>query len=135
MNDEDAINELRDRLGRAEDRLSRGDGQFTEVLGALENVTAHLRRQDTMYVELGSKIDEQGKKMTGIVEMWNSGVNATRFFCRLARAWEWIVKQVLSKRFIALVLCYAAIHWLIFKSLPDWTHWIISLYKAYKDIS
>ena len=132
MNDEDAINELRDRLGRAEDRLSRGDGQFTEVLGALENVTAHLRRQDVMYADLGSKIDDQGKKMSGIVEMWNGAANATQLFCRLARGWEWTVKQVFSKKFIALGLGYIVIHYILFKSLPDWTKWAVSAYKFYQ---
>jgi hypothetical protein len=132
MDDASAINELRDRLGRAEDRLSRGDGQFTEVLGELQNVTAHLRRQDTMYAELGSKIDDQGKSMAGIVDMWSSGVNATQFFCRLARGWEWIVKQVFSKKFVALAVGYVVIHWAIFNSLPDWTKWAVTLYKLYQ---
>ncbi len=132
MNDQDAINELRDRLGRAEDRLSRGDGQFTEVLGALENVTAHLRRQDTMYAELGSKIDDQGKSMAGIVDMWSSGVNATQFFCRLARGWEWVVKQVFSKKFVALAVGYVVLHYMVYQSLPDWTKWAVALYKLYQ---
>jgi hypothetical protein len=132
MNDQDAINELRDRLGRAEDRLSKGDSQFTEVLGELQNVTAHLRRQDVMYVDLGSKIDEQGKKMAGIVEMWNGAANATQLFCRLARGWEWTVKQIFSKKFVALALGYVAIHYLLWHSLPGWTTWVVSVYKIYQ---
>jgi hypothetical protein len=132
MNDQDAINELRDRLGRAEDRLSKGDSQFTEVLGELQNVTAHLRRQDVMYADLGSKIDDQGKKMSGIVEMWNGAANATQFFCRLARGWEWTVKQIFSKKFIALALGYVALHYLLWHSLPGWTTWAVSVYKIYQ---
>jgi hypothetical protein len=125
MSEIDAINE----------RLKRGEEKFSEVSTALSGITEHLKRQDAMYADLGAKIDAQGKSTAAIVDMWDGGVNATRFFCRLARAWEWVVRQIFSKRFIGLVLGYAALHWLIFKSLPDWTHWVISLYKVYKDIA
>jgi hypothetical protein len=132
MNETDAINELRDRLGRAEDRLSRGDSQFQELLGALTNVTAHLKRQDDGVRELGEKIDAQGARTAAIVDMWDGGVNATRFFCRLARAWEWLVKQIFSKRSVGLIVGYIVLHWILFQSLPAWTKWAIAAYKLYQ---
>lgn len=132
MNDADAINELRDRMGRAEDALSHGDKKFTEVMEGLSKVTAHLQRQDAATIELGEKIDAQGKSTAAIVDMWDGGVNATRFFCRLARGWEWCVRQVFSKKTIGLILGYLALHWLIFQSLPSWTKWAVALYKLYE---
>jgi hypothetical protein len=134
MNDADAINELRDRLGRAEDRLSKGDGQFTAVLTGLESVTAHLLRQDEMYANLDSKLDKQAASTKTIVEMWDGAANATQFFCRLARGWEWTVKQLLSKRFIGLMVGYISIHYYLYHSLPNWTSWAVDVYKIVQGI-
>lgn len=85
-----------------------------------------------MYSDLGSKIDAQGKSMAGIVEMWDGAKNATLFFCRLARGWEWTVKQIFSKKFIALALGYIAIHYAVYHTLPDWTKWAVGAYKLYQ---
>lgn len=130
MNDADAINELRDRLGRAEDRLSKGDGQFTEVLGELQNVTAHLKRQDAMYAELGAKIDAQGKSTEAIVDMWSGGVKTVRFFCRLAESWNFVLHKV----FIPVVLPLAGL-WTLYRifhheALPDFVTAAIKLVLA-----
>jgi len=132
MNDQDAINELRDRMGRAENALSHGDQKFVDVMDGLTKVTAHLQRQDAATLELGRKIDLQGERTAAIVDMWDGGVNATRFFCRLARGWEWGVRQIFSKRFVALVIGYLVFHYIFFHSLPEWTKWIVAAYKIYE---
>lgn len=129
MSENDAINE---RLNGADERLNRGEAKFAEVTDALSRITDHLQSQDETMAELGAKIDAQGKSTAAIVDMWDGGVNATRFFCRLARGWEWMVKQIFSKRFVALVIGYVVVHYLLFHSLPDWTKWAVTLFKIYQ---
>lgn len=120
MNHEDAINELRDRLGRAEDRLSHGDSQFSEVLGAVASVKAHLQRQDITYAAMSEKIDLQTENTAAVVEMWDGGVKAVKFFCRAAAAWTFLLKKV----FIPVVLPLAGV-WVFtliisHRALPEW---------------
>lgn len=76
------------------ERLERGDQRFAEVTEALAQITTHLQKQDTKMDCLETKIDKVIKGTEDVVLMWNGGVKAVRFFCRMAEAWKFVLKQV-----------------------------------------
>ena len=66
------------------------------------------------------KIDKVAKGTEDIVGMWNGGVKAVRFFCRLAEAWRFLMRQVLYQFGLPIVLIYGIWYLHDHDQLPTW---------------
>lgn len=116
------LQELRERIGRAEDALSRGANQFNIISDSLDQIKAHLKRQDEV-------IDTTNSSVSGIVEMWDSGVKGVQFACRAVKAWDWFIAQTLSKRGITILAVALISYRVLFNTFPQWTNYIVVLIK------
>jgi hypothetical protein len=111
------------------ERLERGDQRFTEVAEALSRITTHLQQQDATMADMGGKLDKVMQSTDDVVSMWNGGVKAVRFFCRLAEAWTFLLKKVLFPigTFAVIVLLLIA-----FISYHEQGHFPVWLADAFK---
>lgn len=114
--------ELRERVRRVEDQLSRGASQFTVIAESLEDIKTHLRNQDAV-------IGNTSESISGIVEMWESGVKGVQFACRVAKGWEWLIAQTLSKRGLTLLALGLLVYRVVFNTFPQWTNYIVVLIR------
>lgn len=117
MTEIDAINQ---RLNGNDERFKRGEEKFSEVADALLDIKAHLLSQDTAMATMAEKIDNNVQGTQSIVEMWNGGVKAVRFFCRLAEAWRFLMKQVLLPFGLPLLALYGGWYYSAFHRFPEW---------------
>lgn len=116
MSEIDVINE----------RLKRGDERFAEVTEALSRITTHLQQQDATMADMGGKLDKVIQGTEDVVSMWNGGVKAARFFCRLAEAWRFLIRQVVIPVALPGVGLYAVWYYAHYGRFPTW---ISDVYK------
>jgi hypothetical protein len=116
MSEIDVINE----------RLQRGDQRFSEIIGALSDVKAHLKNQDATMARLEAKVDKVDQGTQDVVSMWNGGVKAVRFFCRMAEAWRFLMRQVVLPIGFPLTTIYGI--WYVHQhgELPTW---LVAVFK------
>lgn len=112
------------------ERLNRGEEKFSEVALALDGIKIHLQSQDAAMSSLSAKIDKTVTGTESIVEMWNGGVTAVRFFCRLAEAWKFMLKQVFGPIGIPVMLLYGFWYYTEFHKFPDWLNAAFKLFMA-----
>ncbi|WP_234775158.1 hypothetical protein [Paraburkholderia tropica] len=110
MSEIDVINE----------RLERGDQRFDEVTDALSKITTHLQRQDETMAGLADKLDKVVQGTEDVVSMWNGGVKAVRFFCRMAEAWRFLLKQVFLPIGLPGLALYGLWYYTEFHRFPSW---------------
>ncbi|PVX61222.1 hypothetical protein [Paraburkholderia unamae] len=113
MSEIDVINE----------RLQRGDERFAEIANALSGITAHLKQQDETMVGIVGKLDKVAQGTEDVVSMWNGGVKAVRFFCRMAEAWTFLLRKVLvpaASFLIAVLVLIALISYHEQGHFPTW---------------
>jgi hypothetical protein len=110
MSEIDVINE----------RLRRGDERFDEVTDALSRITAHLQSQDATMAEMGGKLDKVIQGTDDVVSMWNGGVKAVRFFCRMAEAWRFMLKQIFLPIGLPALALYGLWYYTEYHRFPAW---------------
>ena len=118
--------ELMSEIDVINERLRRGDERFAEVTDALSRITTHLQQQDAAMACLDTKIDKVIKGTEDVVSMWNGGVKAARFFCRLAEAWRFLIRQVAIPVVLPGVGFYALWYYAHYGRFPMW---ISDVYK------
>lgn len=62
-------------------------------------------------------------------EAWKDGIATVRFFCRLAAAWRFMLRQVVVPVGLPVLFVYALVYYGNHKTMPDW---IESAYKLIK---
>lgn len=102
------------------ERLERGDQRFAEVTEALSRITTHLQNQDTKMDCMEKKIDKVVQGTEDVVSMWSGGVKAVRFFCRLAEAWKFVLKQVFLPIGLPALALYGLWYYTEFHRFPAW---------------
>lgn len=122
MTEADIIQELRNKLTNHDEALIQGAQQFTLIATALDEIKTHLKKQD-------ADIANTNAGVSGITEMWESGIKGVKFACRVVKAWDWLVAQTLSKRGIALIGLFLIIYRVVTDHFPAWANYIILLIK------
>lgn len=102
------------------ERLERGDQRFAEIAVALSGITTHLRQQDATMADVAGKLDKVVQGTEDVVSMWNGGVTAVRFFCRLAEAWRFLLRQVFTPIGLPLLALYGLWYYTEFHRFPEW---------------
>jgi len=108
-------------------RLDDGQGKFSEVADALTKITAHLKSQDEAMSLMADKINQTAEGTGSILEMWNGGVKTVRFFCRLAEAWRFFIREMLIPVFLPMMGFGAVIYYINHGDLPKWAAILIKL--------
>jgi hypothetical protein len=116
------MSDLESRVAAIEEKLEMGTEQFQTIITALGEIKDHLREQDTT-------ISQTKNDVSGIVDMWESGIRGVRFACRAVKAWDWGVSQIVSKRGITLLILVLLVYRVLFNEFPSWTKYAIDLYK------
>ncbi|WP_156884063.1 hypothetical protein [Paraburkholderia sp. SOS3] len=55
-----------------------------------------------------------------IVETWDEGTRAVRFFCRIAQGWRFVLRQVLFPVVIPCFALYAVLFYAVHGHFPLW---------------
>lgn len=113
---------LEARIAVCEDALIRGTQQFEIIILQLGEVKTHLARQDETMVDTKAS-------MSGIVDMWESGIRGVKFACRCVKAWDWMIAQTLSKRGLTLLAIGLLVYRVLFNSFPDWIGYVVAVIK------
>ena len=109
------------------DRLQKGDERFQILNDVLQEIKAHLKRQDKALSEVNDKLDKVAKGTEDVVAMWNGGVKAVRFFCRLAEAWRFIIRQMALPIGAFFFLVYGLVYLFSNGHFPLWFGELIKL--------
>lgn len=113
-----------------QERLEKGDQRFGELTQAMSDIKAHLGRQDEAMADVTSKIDKIAKGTEDVVSMWNGGVQAVRFFCRLAEGWRFFLRQFMVPVVLPLLALYGVWIFLTHGQLPSWMQAIIKMIEV-----
>ncbi len=119
MNEIEVINE----------RLKRGDERFDEVTEALSRITIHLQSQDATMAGMAAKLDKVVQGTDDVVSMWNGGVKAVRFFCRMAEAWTFLLKRVLFPIGTFSVIVLLLIAFISYRTEGHFPAWLADAFK------
>lgn len=74
-------------------------------------------------VGIVGKLDRVAQGTEDVVSMWNGGVKAVRFFCRMAEAWTFLLRRVLvpvGSFLIAVLVLIALISYHEQGHFPTW---------------
>jgi hypothetical protein len=93
------------------ERLNKGDERFAQVTEALSRITTHLQSQDETMADVVGKLEKVVEGTDSIMGMWNGGVTTVRFFCRLAEAWRFLLRQVAIPVAMPSIGLYAIWHY------------------------
>ena len=121
------MNEIRE----IQERLERGDQRFGELTQAMSDIKAHLGRQDETMACLTTKIDRVVQGTEDVVTMWNGGVQAVRFFCRLAEGWRFFLRQFMVPVVLPLLVVYGGWIFVTHGHLPTWMQAVIKIIEAF----
>ncbi|QTD88726.1 hypothetical protein [Burkholderia anthina] len=122
---------------RVEERLRAGDRRFSKLEQRLDksdrDVREHLQKQDGQIADIAAVVSETATAVAliqqntqSIIETWNEGARAVRFFCRLAQGWRFLLRQVLIPVGLPGIGVYAVWHYAHFHTFPNW---ISDVYK------
>jgi len=51
---------------------------------------------------------------------WTEGINASKFFCRLAAGWVFLYKKVAPPLVVLFLVLYVPVFYMIHRDFPDW---------------
>jgi hypothetical protein len=113
-----------------EARLKAGERRFSKLEQRLEkldsDVREHLRKQDGQIADIASVAASIQQNTQSIIDTWNDGARAVRFFCRLAQAWRFMLRQVIVPVGLPGIGLYAIWYYAHFHTFPTW---ISDVYK------
>jgi hypothetical protein len=96
-------------------------------VAAVKLDVAHLRNDISENTVVTRKI---ATDTAAILSAWNDGVAAKRFFCRLADAWRFILKQVLLPFGVPIMALYGFWYYTTYKEFPSWISAVFKVFMA-----
>lgn len=120
-----------------EERLKAGERRFSRLELRLDrsdrDVREHLQKQDGEIADIRTVVSETASAVAliqrdtqSMIETWNEGARAVRFFCRLAQGWRFLLRQVLIPVGLPAIGVYALWHYAHYHTFPNW---ISDVYK------
>jgi hypothetical protein len=130
------MSEIQSAPSRAsmEERLRAGDKRFSRLEARIDKsdreVREHLQQQDTQIADLVALMADVRNDTRAIIETWNEGAKAVRFFCRIAEAWRFLLRQVAIPVVLPGVGLYALWHYAHYHAFPVWLSDVYKLLLA-----
>lgn len=116
-----------------EERLKAGDRRFSRLEARIDRsdqeTRQHLRSQDEKIDELVRVVQRVDQNTSSIIETWNDGARAVRFFCRLAQGWRFLLGEVAKPVVIPALIVYAGWYYTRYHQFPTF---ITDVYKFAK---
>jgi hypothetical protein len=116
-----------------EERLKAGDRRFSRLEARIDRsdqeTRQHLRSQDEKIDELVRVVQRVDQNTSSIIETWNDGARAVRFFCRLAQGWRFMLTEVAKPVIIPALIVYAGWYYSRYHQFPTF---ITDVYKFVK---
>jgi hypothetical protein len=117
-----------------EERFKAGERRFSRLEQQLNQfdreVREHLRQQDTQVADLVSLVADVRSDTRAIIETWQEGAKAVRFFCRIAEAWRFLLRQVAIPVVLPGMGFYAVWHYAHYHAFPAWVSDVYKLLVA-----
>ena len=117
-----------------EERLKAGDRRFSRLEARIDRsdteVRGHLQQQDEKIEAVMSVVARIDKNTSSIIETWNEGAKAVRFFCRVADAWRFLLRQVAVPVVLPGIGLYALWHYAHYHAFPVWVSDVYKLLVA-----
>lgn len=117
-----------------EERLRAGDKRFSRLEARIDRsdheVRGHLQQQDDKIDAIASAVARIDANTSSIIETWNEGAKAVRFFCRVADAWRFLLRQVAIPVVLPAVGLYALWHYAHYHAFPVWLSDVYKLLLA-----
>lgn len=130
------MSETKEAPSRAstEERLKAGERRFSRLEQRLDRsddeVKQHLRQQDDKIEAIAIAVARIDANTSSIIETWNEGAKAVRFFCRVADAWRFLLRQVAIPVVLPGVGLYALWHYAHYHAFPVWLSDVYKLLLA-----
>lgn len=116
-----------------EERLRAGDRRFSRLEARIDRsdqeTRQHLHDQDEKIDELVRVVQRVDQNTSSIIETWNDGARAVRFFCRLAQGWRFLLAEVAKPVVIPALIVYAGWYYTRYHQFPTF---ITDVYKFAK---
>lgn len=104
-------------------RLSNQDVAIAAVKTDIADVKSEVSQN--------TKLTQQIATDTGaILAAWNDGVAAKRFFCRMAEAWRFLLKQVMLPFGVPILALYGFWYYTTYKEFPGWISAVFKVFMA-----
>jgi hypothetical protein len=117
-----------------EERLKAGERRFSRLEQRLDRsdqeVKQHLRQQDDRIEAIAIAVARIDTNTSSIIETWNEGAKAVRFFCRVADAWRFLLRQVAIPVALPGMFLYAVWHYAHYHAFPAWVSDVYKLLVA-----
>lgn len=130
------MSETKEAPSRAstEERFKAGERRFSRLEQRLnqmdQEVKQHLRQQDDKTEAIAIAVARIDTNTSSIIETWNEGAKAVRFFCRLAQAWRFLVRQVAIPVVLPGIGLYSLWHYAHYHAFPAWVSDVYKLLLA-----
>lgn len=117
-----------------EERLKAGDKRFSRLEARIDrsdhDVHGRFQQQDEKIEAVMKVVARIDKNTSSIIETWNEGAKAVRFFCRIAEAWRFLLRQVAIPVVLPGVGLYAIWHYAHYHAFPAWVSDVYKLLVA-----
>jgi hypothetical protein len=117
-----------------EERLKAGDKRFSRLEARIDKsdreVREHLQQQDDKIEAIAIAVARIDTNTSSIIETWNEGAKAVRFFCRVADAWRFLLRQVAIPVVLPGIGLYAIWHYAHYHAFPSWLSDVYKLLLA-----
>lgn len=112
-----------DQSGITEDELeslTTDDKRWKDVGKQFAAMNIRLSNQDVVIESTAAAVKQIAEDTKAMRDAWNDGVAVKRFFCRLAEAWKFMLKQVLFPFGVPLLALYGIWYYSQFHRFPTW---------------
>lgn len=117
-----------------EERFKAGERRFSRLEQRLnqmdQEVKQHLRQQDDKTEAIAIAVTRIDANTSSIIETWAEGAKAVRFFCRVADAWRFLIRQVAVPVVLPGIGLYALWHYAHYHAFPAWVSDVYKLLVA-----
>lgn len=117
-----------------EERLKAGDKRFSRLEARIDRsdheVRGHLQQQDDKIDAIVIAVARIDANTSSIIDTWNEGAKAVRFFCRVAEAWRFVLRQVAIPVVLPGIGLYALWHYAHYHAFPTWLSDVYKLLLA-----
>lgn len=108
------------RFQAGERRFSRLEQRLNQISQEAKETKAHLQKQDVSIAEVATAVRDIQKNTQSMVDTWQDGTHAVKFFCRLAQAWRFVLRQVFLPLGLPGIAIYGVWYYTEFHRYPTW---------------
>jgi hypothetical protein len=91
-------------------------------------VNTRLSQQDVVLASNTALTQQIANDTSAIRNAWSEGIGAIKFFCRLAAAWKFLLRNVLGPIGVPVALLYGCAYYSVHSSFPPWLKALVNMF-------